>query len=189
MIYPPQEVSSPFFSLSYFPLFSLLRPKISKWNNAYISSAQLKTFSMDASGGCHPKWGNLITKEHTCTWYILSDKWILAQKLGILLRRGNKIPMEEVTETKFRAETEGTTIHRLPHLVNHPINNHQTQTLWQMPTRACWQEPDIAVSWEALPVPGKYRSGCSQSSSGQSTGSPMKELKKGHKELKGFVAP
>jgi hypothetical protein len=29
----------------------------------------------------------------------------------ILLRRGNKIPMEGVTETKFRVETEGTTIH------------------------------------------------------------------------------
>ena len=33
-----------------------------------------------------------------------------------VLRRGNKIPMEGVTETKFRAETEGTTIQRLPHL-------------------------------------------------------------------------
>jgi hypothetical protein len=30
------------------------------------------------------------------------------------------------------------------------------------PTRFCWQEHDIAVSWEALPVLGKYRSGCSQ---------------------------
>jgi hypothetical protein len=28
---------------------------------------------------------------------------------------GNKIPMEGVTETKFRAETEGMTIQRLPH--------------------------------------------------------------------------
>jgi hypothetical protein len=55
----------------------------------------------------------------------------------ILLRRGNKIPMEGVTEAKFRAETEGMTIQRLPHLGIHPINNHQTQTLWQMPTRAC----------------------------------------------------
>jgi hypothetical protein len=54
----------------------------------------------------------------------------------ILLRRGNKIPMEGVTETKCEAETEGMTIHRLPHLGIHPINNHQTQTLLQMPTRA-----------------------------------------------------
>jgi hypothetical protein len=54
-----------------------------------------------------------------------------------LLRRGNKIPMEGVTETKFRAEIEGMTIQRLPHLGIHPINNHQTQTLLQMPTRFC----------------------------------------------------
>jgi hypothetical protein len=44
-------------------------------------------------------------------------------------RRGNKIPMEGVTETKFGAEPEGMTIQRLPHLGIHTINNHQTQTL------------------------------------------------------------
>jgi hypothetical protein len=65
---------------------------------------------------------------------------------SILLRKGNKIPMEEVTETKFRAETEGVTIQRLPHLGIHLISNHQTQTLLQMPTRACCQESDKAVS-------------------------------------------
>ena len=54
-----------------------------------------------------------------------------------LLRMGNKIPMEGVTETKFRADPEGRTIQRLPHLGIHPINNHKTQILWQMPTRAC----------------------------------------------------
>jgi hypothetical protein len=68
--------------------------------------------------------------------YALTDKWILAQKLRILPRRGNQIPMEGVSETKFGAETEGVTIQRLPHLGIHPINNHQTQTLLQMPTRA-----------------------------------------------------
>jgi hypothetical protein len=45
--------------------------------------------------------------------------------------------MEGVTEIKFGAETEEMTIQRLPRLEIHPINNHQTQTLWQMPTRAC----------------------------------------------------
>jgi hypothetical protein len=29
---------------------------------------------------------------------------------SLLLRKGNKIPMEGVTETKFRAETEGMSI-------------------------------------------------------------------------------
>jgi hypothetical protein len=78
---------------------------------------------------------------------VLTGKWILAQKLGIpkiqfvkcmklknkedqsvdtsvLLKRGNKILMEGVTETKYEAETEGMTIQRLPHLGIHPIDNH-----------------------------------------------------------------
>jgi hypothetical protein len=55
---------------------------------------------------------------------------------SILLRRGNKIPIEGVSETKFRAETEGMIIQRLSHLGIHPINIHQTQTLLHMPTRA-----------------------------------------------------
>ena len=46
-----------------------------------------------------------------------------------LLRRGNKITMEGVRETKGEAENEGMTIQRLPHLEIHPINNHQNQTL------------------------------------------------------------
>jgi hypothetical protein len=77
-------------------------------------------------------------------WYVLSDKWILAQKLGIpkkqfteniklkkkedqsvdtsvLLRRKNKIPLGGDTETKLGAETEGMTIQRLPHLGIHFI--------------------------------------------------------------------
>jgi hypothetical protein len=54
--------------------------------------------------------------------------------------------MECVTETKCGAETEGMTIQRLSQLGIHPINNHQTQTLLQIPKRACLQEPDKAVS-------------------------------------------
>jgi hypothetical protein len=89
----------------------------------------------------------------------LTDKWILVQTLRIpkiqfakymkikkedqsvetsfLLRMGNKIPMEGVTETKFRAEMEVRTIQRLPHPGTHPINNHQIQTLLHMPARLC----------------------------------------------------
>jgi hypothetical protein len=47
----------------------------------------------------------------------------------VLLRRGNKIPMDGVTETKCRAETDGNAIHRLPHQGIHPINSHQTHIL------------------------------------------------------------
>jgi hypothetical protein len=133
---------------------------------------------MDVSGGYHPEWGNPITKE--LTWYALTDKWILAQKLKIpkiqftkhmklkkekdqsvdtsyLLRMGNKIPMEGVTGTKFRAEKEKRTIQRLPHLGILPIYNHQTQTVLHMPARFCWQDTDIAISCETMPVPGKYK--------------------------------
>ena len=161
---------------------------------------------MDGSGGYHPEWGNPVTKEHT--WYALTDKWILAQKLKIpkiqftkhmklkknedqsvgtssLLRIGNKIPMEGVTETKFGAETKGRTIQRLPHSGIHPIVSHQMQTLLHMSERFCWQDPDIALSCEVLPIPGKYRSGCSQSSIGWNTGPPMEELEKVPKNLKG----
>jgi hypothetical protein len=55
----------------------------------------------------------------------------------VLLRRGNKIPIEGVTETKCEAETEEMTIQRLPHLGIHSINYHQNQTVLWMPTRAC----------------------------------------------------
>jgi hypothetical protein len=48
----------------------------------------------------------------------------------VLIRRGNKIPMEGVIETKYEAETEEMTIQRLPYLRIYPIDNHQTQTSW-----------------------------------------------------------
>jgi hypothetical protein len=52
-----------------------------------------------------------------------------------LLRGGNKMHMEGVTETKFTAESEGRTIQILHHLRIYPINNHQIQTLLHPPTR------------------------------------------------------
>lgn len=36
---------------------------------------------MDKSRNYYPEWGNPIAKEHT--WYVLSDKWLLVQKLQI----------------------------------------------------------------------------------------------------------
>jgi hypothetical protein len=102
-----------------------------------------------------------------------------------LLRMGNKIHMEGVTETNFRLRQKEGPSRDFPHLEIHPINNHQTQTLSHMTTRFCSQDPDIAVPCETLPVPGKYRSGCSQSSIGWNTGLPITELDKIPKELKG----
>jgi hypothetical protein len=54
---------------------------------------------------------------------------------SFILRTGNKIPMEGVTEKNFGAETKGMTIQILPHQGIHPINSHQTQTLLHIPTR------------------------------------------------------
>jgi hypothetical protein len=56
---------------------------------------------------------------------------------SILLRRGNKIPMEGFTETKCGEETEGMSIQKLFHLRINPIYNYQIQTLLWMPTSAC----------------------------------------------------
>jgi hypothetical protein len=78
-----------------------------------------------------------------------------------LLRRGTKIPMEGITETNFRVETERRTLQRLSYPGIHPINNHQTQTLLHIATRFFWQYSDIAVSCEAMSVPSKFRSGSS----------------------------
>jgi hypothetical protein len=55
---------------------------------------------------------------------------------SILLRRGNKIPMGGITETKCGAESEGKTIQRLPHLGIHPIYSYQTQSILLMPRSA-----------------------------------------------------
>jgi hypothetical protein len=107
----------------------------------------------------------------------------------VLLRRGNKIFTGGNVETKCGAETEGKTIQRLPHLEIHTIYSHQTQTLLWMSTSACWQEPDIAVSWEALPMPDKYIGGWMQPTIGLRAGSPMEEPEEGLKELKGFATP
>jgi hypothetical protein len=62
------------------------------------------------------------------------------------------------------------------------------ETLLHTPARFYWKDPDIAVSCEALPVPCKYRSGCSQSSIVWNTGLPMKELQQILKELKVSVS-
>jgi hypothetical protein len=54
---------------------------------------------------------------------------------SLLFRVGNKIPIEGVTETKLRADTEGKTIQRLPHMGFLPIYIHETQTPLHMTER------------------------------------------------------
>jgi hypothetical protein len=47
----------------------------------------------------------------------------------------------------------------------------------------------MAVFLETLLEPDKYRGRCSQPAFGLSTGTPVEELEKGLKELRGFSAP
>jgi hypothetical protein len=61
----------------------------------------------------------------------------------------------------------------------------QTLTPLHTLARFCLKDPDIAVSCETMPGPSKHRSGCSQSAIEWITGSPMEELEKAPKELKG----
>ena len=51
------------------------------------------------------------------------------------------------------------------------------------------EKSGVRYSSESLPVPDKYRGGCSQPTIGVSTRSPMEELEKGLKELKDLAAP
>jgi hypothetical protein len=67
----------------------------------------------------------------------LKKKKVQSVDSSLLLRMGNKMPIEGVRETKFGAEMEGRTIQRLPHLGFHPIYNHQTQTPLHMPQSFC----------------------------------------------------
>jgi hypothetical protein len=103
-----------------------------------------------------------ITKEQT--WYVLTDKRILAQKLripmlqftdhmklkkkedqsvgaSVFLRNGNKILTGAKPEAKCGAETEGKATQRLSHLRIHSVYSYQTQTLLWMPRSACGKEP------------------------------------------------
>ena len=97
----------------------------------------------------------------------------------IFLRRCVKTTMWGDTNTKFEEEPEWKLTQWLPHQWLYPIYSYQNQILLWMLTSAYWQEPDITVSWEALPMPEKYKSVGSQLSTGLSTGSPMEELEKG----------
>jgi hypothetical protein len=78
-------------------------------------------------------------------------------KVWILQSFLEGVPMDGITDTKCGAETEGKTMQKLSCLGIYPIHSYQIQTLLGMPTSACWQAHNIAVSWEAKPVPGKYR--------------------------------
>ena len=104
-------------------------------------------------------------------------------------QRRNKTLTGGNLETKCGTETERKAIQRLLHLETHPIYSHKTwMPLWMLGC-ACWREPDMSVSWQALPEPDNYRGGCLQPTIWLSMGSPEEKLEKGLKELRGCAAP
>jgi hypothetical protein len=76
-----------------------------------------------------------------------------------------------------------------PPLGIHPIHSYHTQTLLWMPRSACWKEPDMAVSWEALPEPYKYRGRCSQAIIGRTSGSPIGGARERNEGIEGVCNP
>ena len=135
---------------------------------------------------------NTQQSEITCRYYLQIGpvpSWVMGIPTHLkifnpelFLSKGNAV-------TKNGAETEGTAIQRLLHLVIHSICRHQTQSLLLMERSAYWQEPGITVPWEALPEPDQYRCRYPQPTIGLSMVTSIEELGEGLKELKGIATP
>jgi hypothetical protein len=85
---------------------------------------------------------------------------LVSLAMGLYIVGFLKKPARNFSDSLYRAETQETAIQGLSLLGIHPICRHQTQTLLPMPRSACWQGPDIAISWEALLEPDQYRQIC-----------------------------
>jgi hypothetical protein len=101
---------------------------------------------------------------------------------SIHIRRGNKILKGGNMEQKVKEITSRhcPTWVSIPYTVTKPRYYCRFQEV--LADRSL-----IYLSPEAMPEPDNYRGGCSQPTIGLSTGSPMEELEKGLKELKGFA--
>jgi hypothetical protein len=135
--------------------------------------SQNTQYSRDRTGSDHIQWIGTAP-----VWGMGPPTHLKNFNLELFLSKGN-------VGTKSRAETEGKTNQRLPRLGIYPICRHQTQTLLLMSRSACWQEPGIAVPWEA----DQYRYRYSQPTIGLSLRAPIEELVEGPKEPKGIATP
>jgi hypothetical protein len=89
----------------------------------------------------------LTTKIQLANHMKLKKKEDQSVDTSILLRRGNKIPMEGVTETKFGAEMEEMTIQRLPQLGIHPMNDGQNLLTMLILIPIYFREAKIIHGW------------------------------------------
>jgi hypothetical protein len=167
---------------------------LDKWMEFWNFILSERTHSQKNTHGMHSLISGLLAQKLRIAKIQFTDHMKLKkedQSVGalVLLRRGNKILTRANKETKCGAEPEGKAIQTLPPPEDSShIQSPNADTVW-MPRSACWQEPDIAVSWEALPESDKYRSRSLQPTIGLIKGSPMEELEKGLKGLKVFATP
>jgi hypothetical protein len=108
---------------------------------------------------------------------------------SILLRSGKKYPWKELQRQsleqrlKERPSRDCHTCRSIPYTIT------KLKTLLWMPTKCLLTEACYSSFLRGSTIPDEYRGECWQPTIRLSTGSPMKELEKGSKELKGFADP
>ena len=148
-------------------------------------------------------WGNPITKE--CTCYVLTDKWILAQKLWIpKIQFTDYMKLKNMQDqcvdasvclrsggyskkTKCWAQTEEKTTKGLPHLGSIPYTIPKPGCYCrcrevQANRNLIWLSPEKLCYSQKIQIQ-------IQPTIGLSTGSLIEELEKGLKELRTFTVP
>ena len=128
----------------------------------------------------YPRYNSQTTwssrRKKTKVW-LLRSFWEVVTKYS----QGGSMETKRGTALKKRPYRDCPILESIPYTVN------KTQALLWIPRSACCQEPDIAVSWEALPEPDKSRGRCLQPTVGLCKGSSKEELENRLKELKGFA--
>jgi hypothetical protein len=109
---------------------------------------------------------------------ILQKQFMNVPEMRAILRQTHS-EMSWPHQQSFNLKIQEKAIQRLPHLRIHLIYWHQTETLLLMPRSAYWQEPAIAVPWEALSEAKRYRCGCTQQNTGLRVGIPVENLGQG----------
>jgi hypothetical protein len=93
---------------------------------------------MDRPRKYHPEWGTQITKEYT--WYALTDKWILTQKLQI-----TKIQCTDHLKIKKEDQTVGASV-----LLRRRTKYSQEQ-IWRQSAEQRLKERPFCPTWEYIP--------------------------------------
>jgi hypothetical protein len=115
----PYRVADPFSSLDTFSSSSIGGPVIHpivgcEYALLYLPGTGIASQETTISGSCHQNLAGICNC--ACIWWLIIGQ-IQSVVISFLLRMGDKIPMEGVTEKMFGAEMEGRIIQRLPYPV------------------------------------------------------------------------